>query len=56
MQDVKGLRICINFLIYLYILTSTYFLHVTFREVVYDDEDNLLEEKVKDANEMKKEK
>jgi hypothetical protein len=56
MQEVKGLRICINFVI---LFVHTYFnLFFTcyLKEVVYDDEGNLLEEKVEDANEVKKRK
>jgi hypothetical protein len=67
MQEVKGLMICINFLIlfeytYLNFFFTCYLRYLNFfftcylREIVYGDEGNLLEEKVKDANEVEKRK
>jgi hypothetical protein len=57
MQEInKGLRICINFVILFVHTYFNFFFTCYFSEVVYDDEGNLLEEKVKDANEVEKRK
>jgi hypothetical protein len=56
MQEVKGLTICINFLILFEHTYLNLFFTCYLREIVYDDEDNLLEEKVEDANEVEKRK
>jgi hypothetical protein len=46
MQEVKGLKICINFaILFVHTYFNFFFTHYL-REVVYDDEGNLLEEKV----------
>jgi hypothetical protein len=56
MQEVKGLTICINFLILFEHSYLNFFFTCYLREVVYDDEGNILEEKVKDTNEVGKRK
>jgi hypothetical protein len=56
MQEVKDLTICINFLILFEYTYLNFFFTCYLREIVYDDEGNLLEEKVKDANEVEKRK
>jgi hypothetical protein len=56
MQEVKGLTICINFLILFEHTYLNLFFTCYLREIVYDDEGNLLEEKVEDANEVEKRK
>jgi hypothetical protein len=56
MQEVKGLPICINFPILFEYTYLNFFFTCYLREIVYDDKGNLLEEKVKDANEVEKRK
>jgi hypothetical protein len=56
MQEVKGLTICINFPILFEYTYLNFFFTCYLREIVYDDKGNLLEEKVKDANEVEKRK
>jgi hypothetical protein len=55
-EEVKGLTIFINFLILFVHTYLNFFFTCYFRKIVYDDEGNLLEEKVEDANEVEKRK
>jgi hypothetical protein len=53
MQEVKGLKICINFaILFVHTYFNFFFTHYL-REVVYDDEGNLLEEKVENEKEKR---